>query len=106
MNSEEISDLKVVSTITTPRSQPHGHFDGMVRGEYRTKTVLSTDTFVRQNARMVCGKKSQATVPQPSRKGGPNSICAAKGPLLAKRNVKSGALSECSPTSAEETQRN
>ena len=50
MNSEEISDLKVriysdntaVATYTTT-------YDALIRGERRAKTVLSTDTFIRQN---------------------------------------------------------
>ena len=33
----------------TLRRLPKRTVDGMVRGEHRVKTVLSTDTFVRQN---------------------------------------------------------
>ncbi len=50
MNSEVISDLKIriygdntaVATYTTT-------YDALIRGERRAKTVLSTDTFLRQN---------------------------------------------------------
>jgi hypothetical protein len=37
-------------------------YDGMVRGEHRVKTVLSTDTFVRQNGvwKQVAGHSSVA----------------------------------------------
>jgi hypothetical protein len=49
MNSEKINDLKIrvygdtaIATYTTT-------YDALIRGEHRAKTVLSTDTFVRQN---------------------------------------------------------
>ena len=52
MNTQVISDLKVrvygdqndaaIATYTDT-------YDGMIRGEHRVKTVLTTDTFIRQN---------------------------------------------------------
>jgi len=48
MNSEEISDLKVrIYDNNTAIATYTDTYDGMVRGEHRVKTVLSTDTFVR-----------------------------------------------------------
>src|SRR4051812_7997825 len=50
MNSEEISDLKVrIYDSNTAIATYTDTYDGMVRGEHRAKTVLSTDTFIRQN---------------------------------------------------------
>jgi hypothetical protein len=50
MNSEQISDLKVrIYDRNTAIATYTDTYDGMVRGEHRVKTVLSTDTFVRQN---------------------------------------------------------
>jgi hypothetical protein len=49
MNSEEISDLKVRVYDNTAIATYTDTYDAMIRGEHRTKTVLSTDTFVRQN---------------------------------------------------------
>ena len=49
MNSEEISDLKVRSYGNTAIATYTDAYDGMVRGEHRAKTVLTTDTFVREN---------------------------------------------------------
>jgi 2',3'-cyclic-nucleotide 2'-phosphodiesterase (5'-nucleotidase family) len=50
MNSEAISDLKVrIYDNNTAIATYTDTYDGMVRGEHRVKTVLSTDTFVRQN---------------------------------------------------------
>src|SRR5436190_24061672 len=49
MNTEEISDLKVRVYGDTAVATYTDVYDGMVRGEHRAKTVLSTDTFVRQN---------------------------------------------------------
>lgn len=50
MNSEQISDLKVrIYDNNTAIATYTDTYDGMVRGEHRVKTVLSTDTFVRQN---------------------------------------------------------
>src|SRR5437588_7352999 len=63
MNSEEISDLKVrVYDNNTAIATYTDTYDGMVRGEHRAKTVLSTDTFVRQNGtwKEVAGHSSVA----------------------------------------------
>jgi Domain of unknown function (DUF4440) len=49
MNSEQISDLKVRLYDNTAIATYTDTYDGMVRGEHRTKTVLTTDTFVQQN---------------------------------------------------------
>jgi hypothetical protein len=49
MNSEQIGDLKVRVYDNTAIATYTDTYDGMVRGEHRTKTVLSTDTFVQQN---------------------------------------------------------
>jgi 2',3'-cyclic-nucleotide 2'-phosphodiesterase (5'-nucleotidase family) len=50
MNSEEISDLKVrIYGDNTAIATYTDTYDAMLRGEHRAKTVLSTDTFVRQN---------------------------------------------------------
>jgi hypothetical protein len=48
-NSEVISDLKVRVYDNTAIATYTDTYDSMVRGEHRVKTVLSTDTFVRQN---------------------------------------------------------
>jgi 2',3'-cyclic-nucleotide 2'-phosphodiesterase (5'-nucleotidase family) len=63
MNSEQISDLKVrVYDNNTAVATYTDTYDGMVRGEHRVKTVLSTDTFVRQNGvwKEVAGHSSVA----------------------------------------------
>ena len=63
MNSEEISDLKVrIYDNNTAIATYTDTYDGMVRGEHRAKTVLSTDTFVRQNGtwKEVAGHSSVA----------------------------------------------
>jgi|SRR5882672_6459417 len=63
MNSEEISNLKVrVYDSNTAIATYTSTYDGMVRGEHRVKTVLSTDTFVRQNGmwKVVAGHSSVA----------------------------------------------
>lgn len=49
MSSEQISDLKVRVYGDTAVATYTDTYDGMVRGEHRTKTVLTTDTFARQN---------------------------------------------------------
>jgi uncharacterized protein (TIGR02246 family) len=48
-NSEKISDLKVRVYGDTAIATYTDSYDAMVRGEHRVKTVLSTDTFVRQD---------------------------------------------------------
>ena len=63
MSSEEISDLKVrVYDNNTAIATYTDTYDAMVRGEHRAKTVLSTDTFVRQNGvwKEVAGHSSVA----------------------------------------------
>ena len=63
MNSEQISDLKVrIYDNNTAIATYTDTYDGMVRGEHRAKTVLSTDTFVRQNGvwKEVAGHSSVA----------------------------------------------
>src|SRR5690349_16242041 len=63
MNSEEISDLKVrIYHDDTASATYTDTYDGMVRSEHRAKTVLSTDTFVRENGewKEVAGHSSVA----------------------------------------------
>ena len=63
MNSEQISDLKIrVYDNHTAIATYTDTYDGMVRGEHRAKTVLSTDTFVWQNGawKEVAGHSSVA----------------------------------------------
>ena len=63
MTSEEISDLKVrIYDNNTAIATYTDTYEGMVRGEHRSKTVLSTDTFVRQNGmwKEVAGHSSVA----------------------------------------------
>ena len=49
MNSEKINDLKIRVYGDTAIATYTATYDAMIRGEHRAKTVLSTDTFVRQN---------------------------------------------------------
>jgi hypothetical protein len=50
MSSAQISDLKVrVYGDSTAIATYKESYDGMIRGEHRVKTVLTTDTFARQN---------------------------------------------------------
>jgi hypothetical protein len=63
MTSEEISDLKVrIYDNNTAIATYTDTYDGMVRGEHRSKTVLSTDTFVRRDGvwKEVAGHSSVA----------------------------------------------
>ena len=63
MNSEAISDLKVrIYDNHTAIATYTDTYDGMVRGEHRVKTVISTDTFVLQNGvwKEVAGHSSVA----------------------------------------------
>ena len=48
-NSEVISDLKVRVYDNTAIATYTDTYDELIHGERRVKTVLSTDTFVRQN---------------------------------------------------------
>jgi len=49
MNSEEISNLQIRVYDDTAIATYTDTYDAMIRGEHRAKTVLSTDTFVRQD---------------------------------------------------------
>jgi uncharacterized protein DUF4440 len=49
MNSEKINDLKIRVYDDTAIATYTNTYDALIRGERRAKTVLSTDTFVRQN---------------------------------------------------------
>jgi uncharacterized protein (TIGR02246 family) len=49
MNSEQLSDIKVRVYGDTAIATYKDTYDGMVRGEHRVKTVLSTDTWVKQH---------------------------------------------------------
>jgi len=63
MTSEEISDLKVrIYDNNTAIATYTDTYEGMVRGEHRSKTVLSTDTFVRRDGvwKEVAGHSSVA----------------------------------------------
>jgi uncharacterized protein (TIGR02246 family) len=63
MHSEEISDVKVrIYGNNTAIATYTDTYDALIRGEHRAKTVLSTDTFVRQNGvwREVAGHSSVA----------------------------------------------
>jgi 2',3'-cyclic-nucleotide 2'-phosphodiesterase (5'-nucleotidase family) len=62
MNSEEISDLKVRVYDNTAIATYTDTYDALIRGEHRAKTVLSTDTFVRQDGvwKEVAGHSSVA----------------------------------------------
>ncbi len=62
MNSEKISDLKVRSYGTTAVATYKDSYDAMVLGEHRTRTVLSTDTFVKMGGvwTQVASHSSQA----------------------------------------------
>ena len=63
MTSEQISDLKVrIYDNNTAIATYTDTYDGIVRGEHRVKTVLSTDTFVRQGGvwKEVAGHSSVA----------------------------------------------
>jgi hypothetical protein len=49
MTSEQISDLKVRVYGDAAIATYKDSYDAMIRGEHRVKTVISTDTFVRQH---------------------------------------------------------
>jgi ketosteroid isomerase-like protein len=52
MTKMEISDLKVrVYGDSTAIATYTNTYDGMIRGEHRVKTVLTTDTFARQDGK-------------------------------------------------------
>jgi hypothetical protein len=48
-NTEEISDLNVRLYGDTAIATYKSTYDTMYHGEHRARTILSTDTFVRQN---------------------------------------------------------
>lgn len=48
VNSEKISDLKVRSYGDAAVATYRDTYDAMVEGEHRVRTVISTDTFVKQ----------------------------------------------------------
>ena len=48
-NSEEISDLKVRLFGNTAVATYKSTYDSMYHGDHRARTILSTDTFVRQD---------------------------------------------------------
>lgn len=48
-NSEEISDLQVRVYGETAIAMYKSTYDSMYHGEHRARTILSTDTFVRQD---------------------------------------------------------
>jgi Domain of unknown function (DUF4440) len=62
MNSEQINDLKVRVYDNTAIATYTDTYDAIIRGERRSKTVLSTDTFVLQNGawKEVAGHSSVA----------------------------------------------
>jgi hypothetical protein len=61
-NSEKISELKVRAYGDTAVATYKDTYDAMVQGEHRTRTVLSTDTFVKIGGvwKQVASHSSQA----------------------------------------------
>jgi ketosteroid isomerase-like protein len=49
MTSDQISDLKVRVYGDTAIATYTDSYDGMIRGEHRVKSVLTTDTWVRMH---------------------------------------------------------
>jgi hypothetical protein len=62
MNSEKISGLKVRSYGDAAVATFKDTYDAVVLGEHRTRTVIDTDTFVKQNGawKQVASHASQA----------------------------------------------
>jgi Domain of unknown function (DUF4440) len=62
MNSEKISELKVRAYGNTAVANYKDSYDAMVQGEHRTRTVLTTDTFVKMGGvwKEVASHSSQA----------------------------------------------
>ena len=60
MNSEKITELKVRSYGDVAIATYKDTYDGMMQGEHRTRTVISTDTFVKQGGawKVVAGHSS------------------------------------------------
>ena len=48
MNSEKLSNIKVRTYGDTAIATYSDTYDAVVMGEHRTRTVISTDTFVKQ----------------------------------------------------------
>jgi hypothetical protein len=81
MNSEEISDLKVrIYDNNTAVATYTDTYDGVVRGEHRAKTVLSTDTFVRHN-----GVWKEVASHSSSRKADPIDVCCQRAQFSPKK---------------------
>lgn len=61
-NSEAISDLKVRVHGDVAIATYKSTYDSMIRGEHYARTVLSTDTFLRENGawKQLAGHSSQA----------------------------------------------
>ncbi len=62
MNSEKLSDLKVRTYGNTAIATYKDTYDAMVMGEHRSRTVISTDTFVKLGGmwKLVAGHSSTA----------------------------------------------
>ena len=62
MNSEKITELKVRSYGDVAVATYKDTYDAMVQGEHRSRTVISTDTFVKQGGawKVVAGHSSTA----------------------------------------------
>jgi hypothetical protein len=61
MNSEKLSELKVRSYGNAAVATYKDTYDAVVQGEHRMRTVISTDTFVKQGGewKQVAGHSSQ-----------------------------------------------
>jgi hypothetical protein len=61
-NSESISDLKVRVHGDVAIASYRSTYDSMIKGQHYARTVLSTDTFLRQNGawKQIAGHSSQA----------------------------------------------
>ena len=62
-NSEQISDLNVRLYGFTAIATYKSTYDMMYKGEHRTRTILSTDTFIMQDGiwRLVASHSSEAS---------------------------------------------
>jgi uncharacterized protein DUF4440 len=60
MNSEKLSDIKVRTYGDTAIATYTDTYDAVIMGEHRTRTVISTDTFVKQGGmwKLVAGHSS------------------------------------------------
>ena len=63
-NSEGMSELKVRAYGDAAVATYRTTYDALVRGEHRSRTVISTDTFVKQNGqwKQVAGHSSQEAI--------------------------------------------